>query len=85
MMKRRSCSVFLKRLFNHTIFNLLVLDFYCMPTLATEAAPDSIAATGKDGGTFDEFVVTGVRDETALRHRRSCPSRAANHGSIGAY
>ena len=39
-----------------------------MPTLATEAAPDSIAATGKDGGMFDEFVVTGVRDETALRH-----------------
>ena len=39
-----------------------------MPTLATETAPDSIATTGKDGGMFDEFVVTGVRDETALRH-----------------
>lgn len=29
---------------------------------------DSIAATGKDGGMFDEFVVTGARDETTLRH-----------------
>lgn len=56
-----------------------------MPTLATETAPDSIATTGKDGGTFDEFVVTGVRDETALRHWRPCTVRTADHGSIGAY
>lgn len=57
------------RLFTENWKIILLSAFVTFATLnaaATESAADSLR--GKDGGTFDEFVVTGVRDETALRH-----------------
>lgn len=48
------------------IFLSAFVTFATLNAAATESAADSLR--GKDGGTFDEFVVTGVRDETALRH-----------------
>lgn len=74
------------RLFTEDRKIILLSAFVTFATLnaaATESAADSLR--GKDGGTFDEFVVTGVRDETALRHWRPCTVRTADHGSIGAY
>lgn len=52
------------------VYIILSLTFLPNKLYATtnDTIINSIVATGKDGGMFDEFVVTGVRDETTLRH-----------------